>query len=65
MPKVFAIKIKINQFLWLFFADFHKAIPFQTNAQTANAKNNNIYEGLDNNSKNFNVSGSIILEFRK
>ena len=45
MPNVFKIKIAINQFLWLLWADFHKAIPFQIKPQAVRAKNNNVYLG--------------------
>ncbi len=30
MPIVLNIKIAMNHFGWLFFADFHKPTPFQT-----------------------------------
>lgn len=55
MPKVFTIKKNINQFFWLFWADFHRATPFQTSDQANKTKNSNEKEGLLNNSKNFKV----------
>jgi hypothetical protein len=44
IPIVFKTRITINQFLWLFFAALHKAIPFQTidHASIAACKNGGI-----------------------
>ena len=61
MPNVLQINITINQFLWLLREARHSAIPFQASPQTANAKNNKAYEGLDSSSINFMVCGSSIV----
>lgn len=36
IPTVFSISMAINQYNWLFLADFHKAIPFQIASQIIN-----------------------------